>query len=189
MDLAEDVALRDGRRVALRPLLAEDEPAYRRFVGAVSDEAQYYRFFSPRRSLSEQEIAHFVHVDYHDRLAIVAVVGDDIVGIARYDRERDPGLAEVAFILLDEYQGFGLAGRMLQLLATGARRNAIHRFTASVLPDNQKMLRVFTKSGLLLHRHFVDGIVEVTMRVDLDEPDPQPGRPGGPDDQERSGKA
>jgi RimJ/RimL family protein N-acetyltransferase len=175
MDLVEEVELRDGQHVVLRPLLVEDDAAYRRFVGAVSDEAQYYRFFSPRRSLSELEIAHFVHVDYHDRLALVAACGDELVGVARYDRERDPVLAEIAFIVLDSYQGHGLAGRLLRLLAAGARRNAIHRFTASVLPDNQKMLHVFAKSGMLLHRTFVDGIVEVTLRVD--RPDDVPGDP------------
>ena len=156
--------------------------AYRHFVDTVSDEAQYYRFFSARRALSEQEIAHFIHVDYHDRLALVVAAGDEIVGVARYDRERDPGLAEVAFVLLDGYQGNGLAGRLLRLLAVGARRNDIHRFIAAVLPDNQKMLRAFSKSGMQLHRHFVDGIVEVTLLVDLPEESAEP-------DQARSGKA
>jgi RimJ/RimL family protein N-acetyltransferase len=200
MDLVEEVELRDGRQVRVRPLLVEDEPAYRHFVDTVSDEAQYYRFFSPRRALTEKEIAYFVHVDYHDRLALVATWGDEIVGIARYDRERDPGLAEVAFILLDDFQGFGLAGRFLRLLAEGARRNGIHRFVASVLPDNHKMLQVFVKSGMLVHRHFVDGVVEVTLRVDPEpdaDPDPAPDdraagsgdELGAARDQERSGKA
>ena len=46
----------------------------------------YFRFFSPRRRIGDEEIAHYATVDYVDRLAIVAVIDGELVAVARYDR-------------------------------------------------------------------------------------------------------
>jgi RimJ/RimL family protein N-acetyltransferase len=173
--LHREGVLRDGRAAQLRPLLRSDEAAYRTFTQTVSPESQYYRFFSPRRELSEREIEHFLHVDFVDRLAIVAERAGEIIAVARYDRVEDPATAEVAFIVLDSYQGQGLGLELLRLLAEGAQLQGITRFCASVLPDNYKMLRVFEKSGDVLSRRFEDGVISVELTVV-----PQPATPGLP---------
>jgi RimJ/RimL family protein N-acetyltransferase len=175
--IEEHVALPDGRRLLLRPLLVSDDRAYRLFVRTLSARSQYYRFFSPRRDLSEREIDHFLHVDYLDRLALVAVHRrgedgdgedeDEIVAVARYDRaSAEPDEAEVAFIVRDDFQGQGIAPRLLRLLAVVARRRGIRRFAATVLPDNQRMLKVFAASGWLTGRRLEDGIIVVSLDID-----------------------
>ena len=73
-ELECDVLLSDGRTARLRAIRPDDGPALRRLGEQLSSESVYFRFFSPRRSISEEEIAHFVTVDYQDRLALVALV-------------------------------------------------------------------------------------------------------------------
>jgi RimJ/RimL family protein N-acetyltransferase len=161
----EPVLLTDGRRLRVRPLLPADEPAYRRFVAAVSPRSQYYRFFSPRPSLTEREIDRFLHDDHVSRLALVAEdeATGDLVAVARYDRTGDPAAAEVAFVVRDDHQGRGLGPQLLHHLAAAARPNGIERFEAAVLPDNQPMLKVFARSGWLARRRLEDGAVVVTL--------------------------
>jgi RimJ/RimL family protein N-acetyltransferase len=176
-DLTCDVALRDGGFVRLRPIAPSDDPAYRLFALGLSPEAIYYRFFSPRKSLTEQEIDHFLHVDYVNRFAVVAVVDpadavtvtgvpERIVGVGRYDRMDASTDAEVAFVIADDYRENGIATQMLRLLRRAARRNGFDRFVASVLPDNHRMLDVFTESGWVIHRRFEDGVIHVALSLE-----------------------
>jgi RimJ/RimL family protein N-acetyltransferase len=168
-DLREHLALTDGRRVLLRAIAAEDDAAYRLFAQGLSAASVYYRFFSPRRTLSEQEIDHFLHVDQVDRYATVAVDEDTgaIVGVGRYDRLVDAAEAEVAFVVADDYQNEGIATAMLRLLGRAARHAGISRLVAAVLPDNLKMLAVFHASDWREQRRFEDGVIQIDL--DLDE--------------------
>jgi RimJ/RimL family protein N-acetyltransferase len=160
------VTLPDGRSIRIRPLLGSDEAAYRGFVATVSPRSQYYRFFTPRRVLTEREIDHFLHVDHTDREALVAVHGSDIVAVARYDRDSDdPAAAEVAFIVRDDFQRQGIAPRLLQVMAGLAGTRGIHRLHASVLPDNTGMLKVFANTDWVTSRRFEDGAIAVTMTL------------------------
>jgi RimJ/RimL family protein N-acetyltransferase len=166
---AETIVLDDGRKLVVRPLLLSDEVAYRAFTQAVSPEATYYRFFSAKPHLTEREIDHFLRIDHVDREALVAVHGPDVVAVARYDRLAGTDTAEVAFIVRDDFQGHGLAPRLLRLLAAEARRHGIHRFHATVLPDNHPMLRVFARSGWQTNLWLEDGAVALTLDIDRSE--------------------
>jgi RimJ/RimL family protein N-acetyltransferase len=177
--IEQHVTLPDGRGILLRPLLVTDERAYRLFVATLSARSQYYRFFSARRDLTEREIDHFLHVDYVDRLALVAVhrpsdgerAGDgEIVAVSRYDRTGDdPLAAEVAFIVRDDFQGRGIAPHLLRLMAVAAHRQGIRRFVATVLPDNVRMLKVFAATGWVTARRLEDGAIAVTLDIDRPE--------------------
>ena len=47
------------------------------------------------RELSQRDLHRFTHVDHHDRVALVATLDGEIIGIGRFDR-IDPTSAEVA---------------------------------------------------------------------------------------------
>jgi hypothetical protein len=81
-----DVVLRDGSVAHLRPITPSDVAAVHRFHAGQSDESIYMRFFAPLRQLSDRDVTRFTNVDYHDRVALVATVRGDIIGIGRYDR-------------------------------------------------------------------------------------------------------
>ena len=107
----------------------------------------------------------FTHVDYVDRVALVATMREDIIGIGRYDR-IDARSAEVAFNISDHFQGKGIGSVLLEHLAAIAREVGIARFTAEVLPQNRKMLSVFSDAGYDVTRHVEDGVVEVGFDIE-----------------------
>jgi len=160
-----DVVLRDGTVAHVRPIRPSDTDGIHRFHSGQSDESIYLRFFAPLRRLSDADVHRFTHVDYVDRVALVVTLREDIVGIGRYDR-IDARSAEVAFNISDHYQGKGIGSVLLEHLAAIARDVGITRFTAEVLPQNRKMLSVFSDAGYDVTRHIEDGVVEVGFDIE-----------------------
>jgi len=159
-----DVVLRDGSVSHIRPIKPTDADRVRRFHARQSDESIYMRFFAPLRQLSDRDVTRFTNVDYTDRVALVATVRDEIVGIGRYDR-IDRHSAEVAFNISDDFQGRGVGSVMLEHLAVIAHEVGITEFVAEVLPQNRKMLSVFSDAGYEVDRHIEDGIVSVRFEI------------------------
>ncbi|NHA69594.1 bifunctional acetate--CoA ligase family protein/GNAT family N-acetyltransferase [Phycicoccus flavus] len=160
-----DVVLRDGTVAALRPIRPDDAGGVHRFHAAQSDESIYLRFFAPLRRLSDSDVHRFTNVDYSDRVALVVTMRDEIIGIGRFDR-IDPQSAEVAFNISDHYQGKGIGSVLLEHLAAIARDLGIARFTAEVLPQNRRMLAVFSDAGYEVARRVEDGVVEVGFDIE-----------------------
>lgn len=161
-----DVVLSDGGTMSVRPIRPGDGELIVAFHERQSPESIYFRFFSPRPRLSERDLERFTNVDYVDRMAFVGLIGDELVGVARYDRHRGRSDAEVAFFIDDDHHGRGMATVLLEYLAVAARENGISGFTATVLPQNRKMLSVFTQAGFTASSHFEDGVIEVELGID-----------------------
>jgi acetyl coenzyme A synthetase (ADP forming)-like protein len=142
-----DVALRDGSTVHVRPITTTDEDGLRQFFVSLSPEARTLRFFSGGVNLAAAA-SRDSQVDYVDTFGLVATTGHDgrIVGHASY-AIVEPGRAEVAFTIADDYQGRGLGTLFLGQLAEAATANGISQFCAVVLPSNYHMLKVFHDSG------------------------------------------
>jgi len=158
-----DVVLSDGSTTQVRPIQPADGPLIAAFHARQSPQSIYYRYFSPRPRLSDRDLERLTHVDYIDRFALVAVRADELIGVARYDRWRHRSEAEVAFFVDDANQGRGLATVLLEHLAARAREVGLTGFTASVLPENRKMIGVFTQAGFETATRFADGVVEVRL--------------------------
>jgi GNAT superfamily N-acetyltransferase len=161
--VADDLVLRDGASVRLRRMEEGDAPRLVRFHDTLSSETVYLRFFSVHPHLSDPEVHRFTHVDHRDREAIVALHGDDIVAVARYDRMPDRDEAEVAFVVTDAWQGLGLGSALLGRLADMARAEGVTRLRAETLPHNRRMLAVFHHSGLPVHTRVEDGVVHAEL--------------------------
>ncbi len=161
-----DVVLRDGGGARIRPIRPEDGDLVRAFFEKLGPESRYYRFFRVKNTLEDSEVSHFVNVDYHDRMALVALLDGELVAVGRYDKEPgEPGHAEVAFAVIDEQQGRGLGTRLLELLTAHARDHGVVGFRAYVLGENRRMMRVFRNSGYELTRTMDSGIFTVDFPV------------------------
>ena len=157
-------ALRDGRQVEIRALRPTDVDGLRAAIARISSESIYRRFFGPKRHFSEKEVAHFMNVDFVAHVALVAVADAEIIAGGRYFVTR-PGAAEVAFAIVDEFQGQGLGTALLRHLIAIARAGGLNELLASVLPDNRPMLTVFERSGLRVTTRREHGAVSVTMQL------------------------
>ena len=160
--------LRDGRRVEIRALRPADRADLIAAVGRSSGQSLYRRFFAVKRSFTASEIDYFLNVDFLNHVALVAVVNEQgapvIAGGARYVVVQ-PGKAEVAFAVVDQYQGQGLGAALMHHLAAVAREAGLEELIAEVLPDNVPMLKVFEKSGLPLSIKREPQVVHVALRL------------------------
>lgn len=160
-------SLRGGQRVEIRAIRRADVAGLMAALDRTSDHSLSRRFFGAKRHFSEKEIAYFVDVDFVTHVALVAVVsgGDGaIVAGARYIVVR-PGTTELAFVVVDDWQGQGLASALLRHLTALARAAQIREFVAEVLADNQPMLRVFERSGLRLRTRRDGAVTHVTLQL------------------------
>src|SRR6516164_5378480 len=160
-----DVVLADGSEVHIRPIRPDDADRLVAFHEHLSPETVYRRFFSAHPHLRPDEVERFTHVNYQDRLALVGLIGNELVGVARFDRMPDPSEAEVAFVVADAVQGRGLGTILLEHLATAARQRGISQVVADTLLLNSDMLRVFRNAGFEEHEEASEGIVRVTFPI------------------------
>ena len=161
--------LSDGGTVHIRPVVPADAEAVDAFHVRQSRETIYFRYFSPLPRLSARDLERIVNIDYFTRMALVAVLGDEVVGLASYDMWPDHNEAEVAFMVDDEHQGRGLATVLLEYLAVAARENGLDGLTATVLPTNRKMLGVFHDAGFQVASTFEEGVIEVRLGIEPTE--------------------
>ena len=160
--------LRDGQEIEIRALTPEDENDMLAAVGRTSAQSLYRRFFGAKRHFSESEKTFFLNVDFVNHVALVAVAEDAgrriIVGGGRYIVVR-PGIAELAFAVIDEQQGRGIGAALMRHLVRLARDAGIKELIAEVLPENLPMLKVFQKSGLGMQTKHRAGVVDVTLSL------------------------
>ena len=66
--------------------------------------------------------------------------------------ENEPHTAEIAIVVVDEYQGRGLGSLLLDLLITIARKNGLDALCGYVLPENRAMIRLLKRvNGVFFH--------------------------------------
>jgi acyl-CoA hydrolase/RimJ/RimL family protein N-acetyltransferase len=156
-----------GLNVRFRAIKPSDEDEMRRLFYRFSDQAVYYRYFSPIKTMPHRKMQEYVNVDYRCVMSIVGVVEDagveKIIAEARYVRTKDRPYADTAFIVDENYQGKGLASYMFDLLIRVAREEGIGGFTADVLADNKGMLKVYEKAPFPVKAVLSGGVYKLTI--------------------------
>ncbi|MGJ4942322.1 N-acetyltransferase family protein [Bradyrhizobium sp. HKCCYLS1011] len=144
--------LRDGSTIHIRALWPADRDDMLRAIGRTSAQSLRRRFFVPKRGFSDREIAFFMNIDFDSHVALVTELDENgqrvIVGGGRYI-VSEPGRAELAFVVVDAYQGKGIGSALLRHLISIARKAGLQALTAEVLPENAPMLRVFERLGFV----------------------------------------
>ena len=156
--------LLDGSTLRLRGTTPNDLADIESFYDALSPESLYMRFHGvPNVGLAARAYADAGGVE---RVALIGRHGDRVVAAASYDLLREPGTAEVAFAVAEDFRRRGAATRMLEQLAEVGARRGIRRFDAEVLSTNRAMLSVFEQAGFAVRRHGLGG--EVTVSLDIE---------------------
>jgi len=142
--------LRDGTTVEIRALRPDDQSDMLAAINRTSPQSLQRRFFVPKRGLSEKEVSFFMNVDFTNHVALVAQIEEEgqsvISGGGRYIVVQ-PGQAELAFVVVDTYQGKGIGTALMRHLLAIARDAGLKELTAEVLRENAAMLRVFSRFG------------------------------------------
>ncbi len=132
----------------LRPIRDDDQERLRRMFYRLSPQTVYRRFFTVYSQPPDQVLHRLCHVDHDNRVAVVAACGDEIVGVARFDRRPGTTEAELAVTVEDAWQRQGVGRRLLERLRDEAAARGVTTFTASVLADNRPVLRLITSLPL-----------------------------------------
>jgi GNAT superfamily N-acetyltransferase len=160
--------LRTGQRVEIRALRPEDRDDFVAAVTRLGTQSLYRRFFAVRRHFTEDETSFYLNVDFRNHVALVAIAEENtsakIVAGGRYI-VVEPGQAEVAFTVLDEYQGRGIGTVLLRHLVAIAREAGLTRLIADVLQENRAMLKVFRRSGLKCSERTEGNSINLTLEL------------------------
>jgi len=172
--------LRDGSTINIRAIRADDNErfvrAFKQF--ATSPDSVRFRFHGFRRSLTEREAKDMTEVNFIDHVALVATLRNEteqpLIGVGRYilcgggSKHR----AEIAFAVLDKYQGKGMASLLLQHLAVIGRAQDVREFVADVLADNKPMISVLEHSGFPIERSGEGGVERLVLMI-TEDPHPR----------------
>jgi len=165
-DEARRERLVNGVEVLVRPIRMSDEEPVQRLFYELSDDSTYRRFMCHKRVHPHEEMQDLVNVDYEHNQALVVCEpeNDNIIAMSRYDLDPATRLAEIAFVVRDDWQGRGIGTLLLRRMTSLARGRGLAGFTADVLPNNRPMLMVFHRSGLPVKSQLEDGVYHVEIR-------------------------
>jgi len=154
--------------VLLRPSRLTDEAKMSELFYNLSDQTIYKRWLHYLKRLSHHDLLYYLDVDYDHRMSMVAEVEPEgceteMIGIGNYISDPVTGLADIAFVVRDDWQGEGLGTALMQCLIEVAREKGMKGFSADVLATNRKMMAVFLQSGLKVESTLEDGVYHLTM--------------------------
>jgi hypothetical protein len=143
-ELIDEVRLRDGRSVLVRPVLPPDASMHRAFVQSMSPATRRNRFHAAVADLPDPVLRYLTEVDHVDHLALVGEVeeatGARLVAEARWVRREDePDTADFAIAIADDCQLSGLGNALLDMLQRSAAARGIDRLCGHVLRNNVRM--------------------------------------------------
>jgi GNAT superfamily N-acetyltransferase len=141
-DYVEHAALRDETPIVLRLVSPEDKAQIAAGFERMSPESRYARFFTPKTTLTDDELHYLTELDQEHHFALGALREDTGIGlgIARFIELPDlHATAEAAVAVSDEAQGLGLGKLLFMRLCAAAAERGIERFRCEVLATNTTM--------------------------------------------------
>ena len=160
--------LSDGTEVLLRPIRPEDEPLQHEMLSTLSDETLRARFYRTIRNITHEMHVRMCNIDYDREMAIVAEVKQNekkrFIGMVRLIVEPDFKKGEFAVIVHDDYQGSGLAYKMLDMVIGVAQEKGLEEFYGYIQPGNKKMLKACGRLGMIPER-IPDGLIRMKLKL------------------------
>jgi len=182
VDPAGHIRLGDGTDIALRPFLPGDGNLLVAGFARLSAQSRYRRFLSPIPRLTDSMLAFLTAVDGLDHRAFGAMVDEAAgpvgAGVVRWIRTAaDPAVADLAVTVIDDYQGRGLGGLLLDVAVLDGFAHGVDRFEGLVLGENISSRRMLARGGATF-RPDGAGVLAYTLpvrlRVDLLRGSPLP---------------
>ena len=172
-ELEEQVQLNNQEYCLFRPILPEDEPLLERFIGNVTKEDLYYRYFSEINEFNHEDLAYMTQIDYDREMAFVAVrptaFGDEIIGVTRPISDPDNIAAEFAVLVRSDCKGMGLGKRLLSKLIDYTRRHGLKQLNGITMPHNQGMVALAKKLGFTVDVQLDEGIVTLVLPLNTQD--------------------
>ncbi|UZN50985.1 GNAT family N-acetyltransferase [Cupriavidus cauae] len=163
-DFPQTWTIKGGQTLTARAVRPEDFARQRAFVDGLSRESRYYRFLTGGL-VSDEFIAQFVR----SRCALVLTTREEgdgaeerIVANGEYVA-GEGGVAELALVVTDRWQGRGIGRRLVQTLVQGARAQRLRALRGEVLSENRRMLAILREHGFSVRLHPGDALLHEAM--------------------------
>ena len=169
-DFEQTIRLPTGQPLHIRAIRPGDREALLHGFRSLSPASVRDRFFTVKHDLSDAELDYFTRVDFVSHVGLVAEMENDgvarPVAVGRFVRmEEQPGHAELAITVMDEFQGLGIGSALLQALVECARRLELSHLDATVFAENSRVSRLFRNSGLPLQTCAHDGVRNLSLAL------------------------
>jgi acetyltransferase len=109
------------------------------------------------RELSQSQLVRLTQIDYDREMAFVAITEVDDkeieIGVARYAMNPDGESCEFAIVVADDWQGKGLARRLMGVIIDTARSRGVKYMNGDFLSENRRMIQFVTSLGFVLSTH------------------------------------
>lgn len=165
--LEEQVRLRTGETVMLRPIRPEDEAAHASFFAHLEQEDVRFRFFTVVKAPTHDTLARFTQIDYDREMCFIATRprdgGTETLGVVRAIADPDNERAEYAIIVRSDMKGEGLGQALMDKLIAYARARGTKVLWGDVLPNNDSMLDLAARLGFQVR----PGVEDTTVRTEL----------------------
>ncbi len=165
-----DHVFKDGLKGHVRVIQPTDESMIRDLFYTLSKSSVYFRYFSPRRSMPQENLQEYVSLSEEKGLSLVVTINpyetSQIIAEARYISEESSDLSEIAFMVDEQFQGRGIATFLLNYLIEIARERGVQGFKGDVLVSNEAMLHVFDKLPYVVEKSISHGTVSLKFRFD-----------------------
>ena len=170
-ELEEMIPVGDGRKILLRPIVPEDEPALQAAFTKLTPEEVRLRFFIPMKTLSHFAAVRFTQIDYDREMGLILTEPGrpgttEIFGVANIIADPDNFGAEYAIVVRHDMIGLGLGIVLMRRTIDYARNRGITEIFGDVLSANQPMLKLCKILGFTQSRVPDDpGVVRVTLQL------------------------
>ena len=168
--------LKNGMNISIRPIRPEDEAAMARFHESLSDRSVYLRYFHMEKlssRVAHSRLARRCFIDYDSEMALIAEYfnpeagRNEIIAVGRLIRAPGQNEAEVALIVSDKFQKFGLGAELMTRLIQVGRDEKLERIVATVLPENMGMRVLASRQGFKPVKS--EDLSSIQLALDLSE--------------------
>ncbi|WP_117234061.1 bifunctional acetate--CoA ligase family protein/GNAT family N-acetyltransferase [Vibrio maerlii] len=165
----QEVELKNGETVLLRPILPEDEPHHAEFMRKVSKEDLYKRFFSDIGEINHEMLANFTQIDFDREIAFVAVrhsgTSSEIIGVSRGLINPQKTDAEFAILIRSDLKGVGLGKILMNKLIQYCENKGTKQISGMTMPTNTGMLTLAKHLGFKINIDFEDGTADMVLAL------------------------
>jgi acyl-CoA hydrolase/RimJ/RimL family protein N-acetyltransferase len=166
-DLRTTMLLEDGTNIRFRPIHPTDATRMKDLFYKLSEGTVFYRFGWEMKRIPQKQIQDFIYIDHRNEVAIVGTIpetsGEEIIAFAGYYLDKKTNRAEVAIVVLDEWQNKGIGTFMIKYLAGIARKDGINGFTAEIHMTNKPMQAVMRKMNGKMESSLEDSVYSMHL--------------------------
>lgn len=147
--------LDEKNTIQIRPILPEDEPSVVEFHKHLSEKSlrlRYVQSFHYDERTAHERMIRICFNDYERDISLIALIGEETLGIARLSKV--PGSKDAVFTMIvkDHWQNRGIGSELLQRILEIAKEEKVGYIYAKVLDENLQMKKILDRFGFTLEQ-------------------------------------